>query len=180
MLEIYHGTGKGKTTAAAGLALRAAGNHIPVLFVQFMKNGTSGEIQLLKELPDIQVMIPETFYGFTKNMTEKQKEETKNCYQEILEKIEQKTRKICCENNSTETIHMVVILDEALHACSHQLLSETALCSYIDSYHEKAEIILTGQHPSEQLCQRADYISEIKKIKHPYDKGITARIGIEQ
>lgn len=172
MIQIYCGDGKGKTTAAVGLAVRAAGHRIPVLFAQFLKGDGSGETAILKELPQVTVMHPGVFHGFTKDMDQLQKEEIRLCYVDFFKQIEALIR-------NADGGRIVVILDEVLHACNHKLLSETKLCRLLDSCPAAAEIVLTGREPSEDLQSRADYISEIKKVRHPYDKGIGARKGIE-
>lgn len=172
MIQIYYGDGKGKTTAAAGLALRGAGHKIPVLFVQFLKKPDSGEVLALKELPGMELLHGEVFYGFVKNMTQEQFEETRLCYTRIFETIEKKI-----EDRRGQPF--LVILDEVIHACNFGLLEEAALCRLLKSCPKETELVLTGRNPSEQLQRQADYISEIKKIKHPYDKGIPARKGIE-
>lgn len=173
MIELYCGDGKGKTTAALGLAIRFAGHGMPVIFAQFLKNDSSGEIRILKDLPQIQVMHAKTFYGFTMQMSREQRDEMRICYTEFLEQIQKKMWEKKDER-------VLVVLDEVIHACNHKLLSEQELCRFLDGCPETAEIVLTGRNPSEALTERADYISEIKKIRHPYDKGILAREGIEQ
>lgn len=172
MIQIYCGEGKGKTTAAAGLAVRAAGNHIPVIFAQFMKDGNSGEIAVLKEIPGIRVLYPDLFYGFVRNMDEQQKEEMRIQYITLLNRIEK-------EMEGMQADMAVIVLDEVLHACNFGLLEEDRLCCFLDHCPDTAELILTGWNPSRELIRRADYISEIKKVKHPFDKGIPARRGIE-
>lgn len=172
MIQIYCGDGKGKTTAAVGLAVRAAGHQIPVFFVQFMKNEYSGEIYVLKNLPMIEVHHAKRFYGFTKNMNQEQKEEMKKQYQNLLKQTWEAMRQAGDQKN-------VVILDEVIHACNQKLLDEKELYRIISECPKNTEIILTGRNPSQALLERADYISEIKKVKHPYDRGISARKGIE-
>lgn len=242
MVEIYCGDGKGKTTAAMGLAVRAAGHEIPVRIVQFLKDGTSGELAILNKLDKIEIDTPHEFYGFVKNMTAEQKKAVADDYAAMLERAElwladiisdndKNTDKIMtgcvdeseigceadsendsevdselgCETDSVgdseveselgcETdsendsrdklksenkISAVVIMDEVLHACNFELLDKDRLVVFVDKYRDKAELVLTGRNPSEELVGIADYVSEIKKIKHPYDKGIFARVGIE-
>lgn len=210
MVEIYCGDGKGKTTAAMGLAVRAAGHEIPVRIVQFLKDGTSGELAILNKLDKIEIDTPHEFYGFVKNMTVEQKKAVADDYAAMLERAELWLADIISDNDkntdkimtgcgddseidsevdsgadsgdkikSGNEIAAVVIMDEVLHACNFELLDKDRLVAFVDKYRDKAELVLTGRNPSEELVGIADYVSEIKKIKHPYDKGIFARAGIE-
>lgn len=176
MIQIYCGDGKGKTTASVGLAVRAAGHGIPVIFAQFLKDGSSGEIAALRAMPQVQVRHATPFYGFVKNMSEKQREETKVCYKNLMEEIEQEIFRL-------DGAMVVVILDEVLHACNFGLLEEEYLCGFFtncqNNFAGELEFVLTGRNPSGRLLELADYVSEIQKRKHPFDKGIGARKGIE-
>lgn len=171
MLEIYCGDGKGKTTASVGLGLRAAGAGFSVWFFQFMKSGSSSEIKMLSRIPGIQVRCPEKFFGFTKNMTEEQKEWMKKEYERMLEEA-----KKAAKDTKKETL---IVFDEVLHACNQGLLEEELLRKFLIRYKDFIEIVLTGRNPSRLLLELADYVSEVKKQKHPYDQGIKARKGIE-
>lgn len=172
MIEIYCGDGKGKTTASVGLAVRGAGHNIKVLFMQFMKGDSSGEIAVLRSMPYVRVYHTPVFYGFVKNMTDEQKEEMCGHYSCLIKKASDEIR-------SGGNEKMIVILDEVIHANNYGLLKDEELLNLIDSCPDNVEIVLTGRNPSPELIKRADYISEIKKIKHPYDRGIMAREGIE-
>lgn len=185
MIEIYCGDGKGKTTAAAGLALRAVGNDIPVLFIQFMKDGSSGETKMLKGIKNITVYYPETFYGFTSAMNEQQKEEMKAQYMEffglVLEAFrEQEHLQSQGDAALQMNIRLLVVLDEVIHACNKNLLEEEALLKLTEECPNDIELVLTGRNPSDKLLQKADYISEVKKRRHPFDWGVPARKGIER
>lgn len=187
MIEIYEGDGKGKTTAAAGLALRAAGRGIPVLFVQFLKDGSSGEIGLLRKIPGVEVLIPECFHGFVFRMTEAQKEEVRESYTETMTEVKGRiVGAIWGEEGleDAEAVHegteIVVILDEVLHALHYGLLEQEPFLRFLDELPDSVELVMTGRNPSEEVMKRADYITEMKKIRHPFDRGIGARKGIEQ
>lgn len=172
MVEIYCGDGKGKTTASVGLIIRARGHGINTVFMQFMKGDGSGEVSVLKSIEGVRVFHTPVFYGFVKNMTQEQKAEMLKEYDILIDRAEEEIK------NAGEK-RLVIVLDEVIHACNFGLVDEKRLCKIIDNAPENAEIVLTGRDPSEELTKRADYISEIKKIKHPFDKGITAREGIE-
>ena len=172
MIEIYCGDGKGKTTASVGLAVRGAGHNIKVIFMQFMKGDSSGEIAVLRKIPCVSVYHTPVFYGFVKNMTDEQKREMCGHYSRLIEKAHEEIKNANGEK-------MIIILDEVIHACNYGLLKEEELLNLIDGCPENIEIVLTGRDPSDELVKRADYISEVKKIKHPFDRGIMAREGIE-
>ncbi len=166
MIHIYTGDGKGKTTAACGLALRAAGCGKNVLVVQFLKDGTSGEICAFGKFNNITVMSSKT-KGFLWDVTEKEKEEAKETHEKLF--------KIAVEQAKDFD---VVIFDEILGAISAEMIDETAVVEFLKTGPEP-EIVLTGRGASEKLTELADYVSEIKCIKHPMEKGIPARKGIE-
>ena len=130
LIHIYCGDGKGKTSAAIGLAVRAAGSGLKVLFTRFLKNESSGELAILDDISQIKVLHLEKSYGFFKNLSEEKKQEVRETYLRLWRAIE-------------------------------------------------LEIVLTGRNPDEKLVELADYVSEIKKVKHPFDQGIYARKGIE-
>lgn len=193
MIQIYHGDGKGKTTAATGLAIRATGRGVPVIFVQFLKDGSSGEISVLNKLEGIDVLKCECFYGFVRNMTQEQMQETKKAYRELIGEIDDKISKLMTDSlpvpltaaNADELsdIKALIILDEILHAINSGLIDEGALINHLEGWKKVCdtdiEIVLTGMGPSEKLLELADYVTEMKKQKHPFDKGIYARYGVE-
>ncbi|MCI8341718.1 MAG: cob(I)yrinic acid a,c-diamide adenosyltransferase [Firmicutes bacterium] len=166
LIHIYFGDGKGKTSTAVGMAVRAAGNGKSVVFAQFMKSGSSGEIEGLKNFGNITVLCSEKDFGFFKNMSSDSLEEARQVFGGILEK----SAKAAEEGG-------FLILDEITHAINYGLVEEEKLKNILDMKH--FEIVLTGRNPKEFMLEKADYISEIKKIKHPYDRGICARKGVE-
>ena len=204
VIEIYEGDGKGKTTAAGGLAVRAAGRGVPVLFAQFLKDGSSGEVRILRTLPEVTVMEPDVFYGFVSRMSGQEKARTKESYGRLFAKIRGWTAAFGKDsvpaekagrteengpdgtdltgaaNDSREAeIRALVVLDEALHAVRYGFLSEDEMLDWLQSLPEDIEAVLTGRNPTERLVNAADYISEIRKKKHPFDWGVTARSGVE-
>lgn len=172
MIEIYCGDGKGKTTAAAGLAIRAAGHGIPVLFIQFLKDGTSGEVRILRELSGVEVLCADCFFGFTNQMDESQSVQLRSSYARLLDQAQRWI-------SSGPDKRQVVILDEIIYACNKGFVEESRLVRLLDECPKDTELLLTGRSPSKELQKRADYISRIKKERHPYDRGIPAREGIE-
>ena len=168
MIQYYYGDGKGKTTAAVGSAIRMAGNGGKVLFAQFYKNGDSSEVKILKSLDNIEYkmsLVKYSLFEDDKGTLDKINQEYLLLIQEIKEEIK------------SDNISMVV-LDEI------QYLYETTIDKedfnkWIKEISTDVEVILTGHSLSEELINISDYVSEIKKIKHPFDKGIDARKGIE-
>ena len=171
LVHLYEGDGKGKTTAAVGLCVRCAGYKKKVLFTQFLKDGSSGEIGILRTIDGITVFSFPKNYGFTFRMSEKEKEEARLSYNKYFNEIVKKT-----EEGDFE----LLVLDEIIDACNSGILSEEDLLHFLSNRPGELEVVLTGRNPSKKLAEYADYHSKIQKIKHPFDHGITARNGIER
>lgn len=167
-VHIYYGNGKGKTTAALGLCMRAAGSGRRVLIYQFMKNNDSSEIAILGSIPSItRVKGPEkTKFSF--QMTPEERETERRNNNEALLRV----------TKLAET-YDVLFLDEALYTIRAGLLDEDLLVSFLESKPAGLEVILTGSDPSERLINAGDYVTEMVKRKHPFDNGQVARKGIE-
>lgn len=171
LVHIYTGDGKGKTTAALGLGLRACGRGMKVLMVQFLKGAPTGEMYSLKALePGFVLRRGTETKKFTWEMNAEEKAQTA---------AEQR----CIFN---DTIRMVsgnewdlLILDEALGAISSGMLDKNAVIAFIKGKPEKLELVLTGRGATPELIELADYVSEIKAVKHPVDRGVNGRKGIE-
>jgi cob(I)alamin adenosyltransferase len=168
MIHLYFGEGKGKTTAACGLAIRAAGSGMKILFTQFFKNGKSSEVAVLSKVENIDCRFPSVNYGRYKNMTEEQKNEEKNVYGKLFAEI-----------IGSACDYDMIVLDESVSALNYGFLPEDALMEFLLKEGKNREIILTGRNPSARLLEIADYATEMRKEKHPFDKGIRARKGIE-
>lgn len=170
LIHIYCGDGKGKTTAATGLAIRGAGHLMKVIFVQFMKDGTSNELKILDDIDNIDVMVCKKHLGFSWNMDD----ETKKFAQEEYTKLFDDAIDECVKNDVD-----MIIFDEIMSAVSCKFVSEEKVLKFLKHKPEKLEVVMTGRNPSKELIDKADYVSEIKKIKHPFDAGVESRIGIE-
>lgn len=168
LIHIYCGDGKGKTTAAVGLAVRAAGAGKKVIFTQFFKDGSSSEIKVLQGVENIQILHCNTVRVFWKRMTDEQKAKVSADHTGFFAEIIQLTR------NAD-----LLILDEIISACNHGTVAEAAVTDFLRSKPERLEVVLTGRNPSERILRLADYVTQMQKIKHPYDRGIAAREGIE-
>lgn len=165
-LHIYCGDGKGKTTASIGLAMRAAGAGMKVCFVQFMKGGETAELDTLKLIPNISVHRCDKEYGFLWNMSDNEKDDITVTHNELL---------TTAFNSGAD----LVVLDEFNFAYSSGLMDKMLAEKLILDNKDSCEIVLTGRDPAEIFIQEADYVSEICCVKHPYEKGVTARKGIE-
>lgn len=168
-LHIYCGDGKGKTTAAVGLAVRAAGYGMKVLFCQCMKDGTSSEVEMLQKLGIDYCCCTEKF-GFYWNMTDEQKEKAKDAYMELFVKVIKKAK---------EENYGMLVIDEFMSAYQYGMIAPREAIRFLMERPEGLEVVLTGRGPGEELIELADYVTEMKKRKHPFDKGVKARKGIE-
>ncbi len=168
-VHLYCGDGKGKTTCSMGLLVRAAGSGKRVLLYQFMKDNSSSERKILSHIPNITVLPGDEKVMFTFQMTKEQKEQKKTENDAMLNKIFGMMKD-----------YDMVVLDEAIYAIGSGVLSEEIVFDVLDHRPENVEIVLSGRGPSDELIQRADYVSEIKKIKHPFDQGVKSRMGIEK
>ena len=158
MIHVYHGDGKGKTTAAMGLALRmlAAGRRVVV--VQFLKDGESGEARLLAEHFGVPVFAGKVSDKFTWSMTSEELAATCELHDENLASA-------LAELEGAQ--EGLLVLDEAL------------VDRALDMSARGVEVALTGRAPSRKIVERADYITEMRCEKHPYAQGICAREGVE-
>ncbi len=169
-IHIYCGDGKGKSTAVTGLAVRATGSGKKVIFAQFMKDGKSSELKILRGLPGVTVLTCEKQFGFFWNMTEEQKKEAADAYQELFD---QATELAIREDA------FLLVMDEFMSCYNHGMLNQEKAVEFLKNRPEGLEVALSGRDPSPELLELADYVSEVRKIKHPFDQGIHARKGIE-
>ena len=164
-IHLYCGDGKGKTTAAAGLAIRALGHGKTVVFAQFLKDGCSGELNGLKELGAVVLSGPkDTKFVFC--MNEEEKEET------------------ACRNNrilqeAMETRCSLLVLDELCAALECSLIDRDLAKKAVLQRPKEQEIVITGRNPEDWMLEAADYITRMEQVRHPYEKGLQAREGIE-
>lgn len=171
LVQVYYGKGKGKTTAAIGLGIRAIGNDYKVIMIQFLKHDTTGECKTIKALePGFKVFHFEKRRGFTWQLNDEEKQELKSETSNALKFASKVMDTGQCD---------VLILDEILNSLELGFVSEEEVCELIDNKSDDVELVLTGQSLPESIKQRADYISYIEDIKHPMEKGIEARRGIE-
>ena len=167
-IHIYYGDGKGKTTAAVGLAVRAAGSGLKVLFFQFLKDNSSNERKILEALPGVTCLPGREPVKFVSKMNGDERIEFRHYNNKALDEI----IKFCGPFD-------MLILDEALCALNLEVLSEEKLISFIQHKPRGLEIVMTGPRLPDNLLEMADYVTEVRKVKHQFDLGRSARKGIE-
>ena len=169
LVHLYCGDGKGKTTAAVGLAVRHSGRGGKVVFAQFLKDGTSGECRVLAKL-GVTVLAANPVGKFSFRMTEEEKVETAAALGRTFD---------AATDFAVRERATLLVLDEICAAVNCGFLPEKTLTEFLESRPDSLEVVLTGRDPSENLQVHADYITEMKKRRHPFDEGVAAREGIE-
>jgi cob(I)alamin adenosyltransferase len=174
LVQIYTGKGKGKTTAALGLAFRAAGDDNKVLIYQFLKP-SSLELSERKAIEkcglDIELRSMDIEWDMLRSLKDEEvKKHTAATIKETLEKIVKMAEK---------KSYNVIILDELVYCHSQRLVSTDQVKELLDKRDPAVEIVMTGRDADASLIDMADLVSEINPLKHPYEKGIHARKGIE-
>ncbi|WP_407308717.1 cob(I)yrinic acid a,c-diamide adenosyltransferase [Desulfosporosinus sp. SB140] len=169
LIQVYTGNGKGKTTAALGLTIRAIGHGFKVYMIQFMKGSADyGELEGLKRLfPECQL---ESYGG--KGWVHKGLQEEEHILE--AQKAFKRAREIITSGKWD-----IVILDEILNALWFELLPEPDILDLLDSKPSHVELVLTGRNASERIIEKADLVTEMVQKKHPFEQGIMARKGIE-
>lgn len=166
-VHIYTGEGKGKTTAALGLALRAVGAGLPVYLGQFMKGRNFSELKALKSLPGVTVeQYGDTGWIYQGKVTEEQ-------YQLAKQGLQKAREALACGR------HRLVILDELVMTLWFELLSKEDILELLRSRPEGVELVLTGRRAPEWLIAEVGLVTEMKEVRHYYHDGIPARRGIE-
>jgi cob(I)alamin adenosyltransferase len=167
-VQVYTGNGKGKTTAALGLAFRAAGAGLRVFIAQFIKKGHYSEHNALERFSDL-ITVRQFGHGFILNdrPTEDDIAAARAGLMEIEEAI-----------NSTD--YDVVIVDEVNVALHYNLIDINDVLRWIHGKPSAVELVLTGRNADERVIAAADLVTEMKDIKHYYAQGVQARVGIEK
>ncbi len=166
-VQVYTGNGKGKTTAALGLALRASGCEKKIFIGQFMKGQKYSELNALAKIPCIDVEQ----FGLDKCIRK----------EEVTPEYVEKTKKALeyCKEKILSRKYDIVILDEINVSVWFGLAEEKDVLDIIDEKPAEVELVLTGRYASEAIIDKADLVTEMKCIKHYFDKGIPSREGIE-
>lgn len=168
MVIVYTGEGKGKTTAALGLVVRAVGYKKKCLIVQFGKNSFSGELKSLKKL---KIKFIQGGKGFVKIMGDKlplseHKKAAEQTYNILYKEV-------------TSGEWDLVVADEIIGAAVSKLISFAEILQLVKNKPQGLDLVLTGRHASKKLVKLADLVTEMKEIKHPFQKGIQAKKGID-
>ncbi|MGE5613884.1 MAG: cob(I)yrinic acid a,c-diamide adenosyltransferase [Bacillota bacterium] len=171
LVHIYTGDGKGKTTAAIGLGVRACGRGLKVLMVQFLKGAPTGEEFSLERLgPGFTLYRGTSSVKFVPQMSEDEKNRTAEEQLDIFR---------YAREAAASGKYDLIILDEAFGAIASGMLDANALVRFVKDKPENLELVLTGRGAPKELIDLADYVSEIHALKHPMEKGVKGRRGIE-
>lgn len=168
---MYYGDGKGKTSAAIGLGVRACGRDKSILLVQFLKDNESGEIKALEHNARFKILKDKPVKKFVCAMDERERADLFQCQKRHFERA---------ANELKAGKYDVVILDEVIDILNLGIISLCELKSFLDNRPLGSEVVMTGHNPKSEIFELCDYVTEFKKIKHPYDKGIKGRAGIEK
>lgn len=167
MVHVYTGNGKGKTTAAFGLAVRAVGAEKNVYIAQFVKGMKYSELNSLAKIEKIEIKQYGLNYFINGKTEQEDIEAARNGLAGVAEILK-----------SGE--YQLVILDEANIAVYYQLFSADELIEVIEKRAPEVEVVITGRYAEDKIIEYADLVTEMKEIKHYYKKGIKARVGIEK
>jgi cob(I)alamin adenosyltransferase len=168
LVQVFTGNGKGKTTAALGTIVRAAGHGFKIFIVSFMKGDYAyGEYKTLSSLPNIEI----SQFGFRKltdpaNITPEEKEQARLAMAAARDAV-------------LSGKYDLVVLDEVNVALGYNLIDTEEVIDLINEKPPEVELILTGRYVDNRIIEMADLVTEMIKVKHPFDKGIKARKGIE-
>jgi len=184
LVEIYTGDGKGKTTAAFGLALRAAGQGNKVLIYQFLKPASLnvGE-RFALELGAVRIRVESLDVEWDMKASAKDEQKTaevRATIAEVLDRIGETAENLDRIGETAEKrFYDVIILDEIVYCVSEGLARLEDIKRVIERKDAAVELVLTGRGASDELMELADLVTEMRKVKHPFDKGVQARRGIE-
>ena len=165
LIQVYTGNGKGKTTAALGLAMRAAGRGLKVIIIQFLKGEECGEHLFISQNTKIKIL----------------QLNTGNCLQQSTAELQQVVEEtwVCSQEKVASGEYDLVILDEVFVAIHRELLLATDVLELMGHKPDHVELVLTGRNVPPEIVREADLVTEMLMIKHPYTEGIGQRMGIE-
>ena len=167
LIIVFTGEGKGKTTAALGMALRAAGHDLKVIMIQFIKGTWEyGELDAVKDLNNLKIYPMGKGYILNEKDKIWHRDRVLDAWELGKKEIESKK-------------YDMVILDEINYAIHYDLLSINEVIDFLKNKPEEIHVVLTGRDAKPELIEIADLVTEMKNIKHPYQKGEKAEQGIE-
>jgi cob(I)alamin adenosyltransferase len=169
LLHLYVGDGKGKTTAAVGLAVRARGAGMRVLIAQFLKGRPTAELEPLSRL-GVVVRRTKELTKFTFQMDQNELLQARQSCEALLGEVKQ---------GLADNLYDLVVLDEAVDAVNAGLLDLEQLLDAANCRGANTEMVMTGRNPKPELESAADYITAMTAVKHPYKRGVSSRYGIE-
>jgi len=167
-VHVYTGDGKGKTTAALGLSIRAAGAGLRVFIAQFIKSDEYSEIKALKRFSDLITVEQFGLGGFIGG-------NPSSGDIEAAQKGVARVKEIISSGN-----YDVVVLDEANIAVKFKLFSEQDLLDIIDAKSKNIELVITGRDAAAKIIEKADLVTQMNAVKHYFQNGVEARVGIEK
>ncbi|MHB8961555.1 MAG: cob(I)yrinic acid a,c-diamide adenosyltransferase [Saccharofermentanales bacterium] len=170
LIHIYCGEGKGKTTASLGLIVRASGAGYDVVIVQYFKSWDTSELKILEKFPNVTIIHDDLPKEFTWELPDG----TKRGIAEIHNRMFRKAVDAVRPDRKT-----LFVMDEMIGATTYSYIDSEMVLDYLRNKPDNVEVVLTGRNPLPEFVELADYVSNITKIKHPYDHGILARRGIE-
>lgn len=171
LVQVYTGYGKGKTTAALGLAFRAVGRGLQVRMIQFLKGQETGELYSVKRVePDFQILRFERARGFFWTLDDQEKRELK----QDIDTAFAYAKKLLANGECD-----LLILDEIMGVLHNHLLTIDEVCDLVRSKPGQVELVLTGRDAPPQISELADLVTEMREVKHYFGRGIPARTGIE-
>jgi cob(I)alamin adenosyltransferase len=168
LIQVYTGDGKGKTTAAFGLALRAAGKGLKVFIVQFLKGRPYGELESVKKLAPMITVVQSGLDSFVKK-GEPSEEDMRLAHEGLA----------LAREAILSGKYDIVVLDEVNVAVELGVLTVDEVVPLLDAKPAGVELVLTGRFAPDQFCDRADLITDMRCVRHCYDKGVPMREGIE-
>lgn len=167
LLIVYTGHGKGKTTAALGLVFRALGRGMPVGVVQFIKGKwKTGERLFAETLPGLTFLVMGLGFTWESDDLSRDKHAAENAWAQAKAMIEGGR-------------HAVVVLDELTYVINYGWLSLDEVLATLRARPAHVHVVVTGRNAPEELCALADLVTEMKKLKHPFEKGVAAQLGID-
>jgi len=168
LLIVFTGNGKGKTTAALGMALRAAGHGMKILILQFIK-GTwpYGELQAFERFPEVKIQPLGTGFTWKKESLDEDRQLAQIGWEQAVDEIRRGE-------------YDIIILDELNYVLSYGLLPIEPVLAALENRPPGLHVVVTGRNASEELIGMADLVTEMRQVKHPYhDQGVKAQKGIE-